>query len=177
MAMRQHRDAVGQGQRLGLIMRDVDGRLAEPALQAAELVAHLDPQLQVQVGERLVEHQDLWFEHQRAGDRNPLLLPARELRRETLAQPGKLDELKGAVDPFPHLRLGDAPQPQAESDVVEHAEMREQRIILEHEPDIAAVRRPVVEAFAAQPDRAFAQALEAGDAAQGRRLAAAARSQ
>ena len=55
--------------------------------------------------------------------------------------------------------------------------MREQRIILEDEADIAAVRRPVVEALAAQPDRAFAKALEAGDAAQGGGLAAAARPQ
>src|ERR1700730_16530502 len=52
--------------------------------------------------------------------------------------------------------------------------MREQRVILEDEADIAAVRRLVVEALAAQPDRAFAEALEASDAAQGRGLAAAA---
>src|ERR1700680_4308829 len=51
--------------------------------------------------------------------------------------------------------------------------MREQRIVLEDEPDIAAVRRPVVEALAAQPDRALAEALKAGDAAQGRLAAAA----
>ena len=106
-------------------MRDIDCGFAEPALQALELVAHLYAQFQVEIGERLVEHQDLRFEDQRAGDRDALLLPAGELRRKPLAQPGELDELQGARDPFPHLRFGDAPQPQAESDVVEHAEMRE----------------------------------------------------
>src|SRR5204863_9931299 len=71
--------------------------------------------------------------------------------------------------------LGHATQPQTERNVVEHGQMREECVILEHEPDIAAVRRLVVEALTTHPDRTATQRLEPGDTAQGRRLAAAAR--
>ena len=71
--------------------------------------------------------------------------------------------------------LGHPAQPQSESNIVENRQMREQRVILEHEADIAAMRRFVVEALPTHPDRAATQRLKTGDTAQGRRLAAAAR--
>src|SRR5215472_13456666 len=52
--------------------------------------------------------------------------------------------------------------------------MRKQRVILEYEADVPAVRRLLVKPLAMQDDRPFGERLEAGDAAQCRRLAAAA---
>ena len=89
-AVRQDGDAVRQGQSLGLVVRDIDRGLAEPALQIAQLLAHLDPQLEVEVGQRLVEHQDPRLEHQRAGDRHALLLAARKAAPES-APPSRRD--------------------------------------------------------------------------------------
>jgi hypothetical protein len=49
-SIRQDGNAVRQGQSLSLVVRDIDGGLAESALQTAQLLAHLDPQLEVEVG-------------------------------------------------------------------------------------------------------------------------------
>ncbi len=79
------RDEVGGGHRLGLVVRDVDGRVAVFVVQAAHLEAHLLAQVGVEVGERLVEQQRLGFDDQRARERHALLLPAGELARIALA--------------------------------------------------------------------------------------------
>src|SRR5207245_1755115 len=73
--------------------------------------------------------------------------------------------------------LGDPSQPKPKGDVVEHRQMRKKSIVLEHQPDIAAMRRLILEALPAQPDRAFAERLEASDATKRRGLAAATRAQ
>ena len=53
-----HRDLVGERQRLGLIVGDIDEGDAGAALQFLELGAHALAQLGVEIGERLVEQQD-----------------------------------------------------------------------------------------------------------------------
>src|SRR5579884_4232274 len=79
MASRHHCDAVRDGQRLLLVMRDVDGRHLELLLDAANLVAQGDAHLGVQRGERLVEQQHFGFHRQRARQGDTLLLAARKL--------------------------------------------------------------------------------------------------
>ncbi len=69
-------EPVGHGQRLLLVVRDHDGGEAELALQLADLDADVLPQLGVEVGERLVEQQDVGPDRQRAGERHALLLSA-----------------------------------------------------------------------------------------------------
>jgi hypothetical protein len=83
-------------------------------------------------------------------------LPPRQLYRKSRRHPGEIDKLQHAADPVGDLRFAEPAQAQPECDIVEHREMRKQRVILEHEPDIAAVRRLVVEPLAAEPDQAFA---------------------
>ena len=77
-----HRDAIAHAQRFGLIVRDVDHRDSEPPLQRAQLQAHLLAQTRVEVRERLVEQEQARPAHQRARERQTLLLAARELRRQ-----------------------------------------------------------------------------------------------
>src|SRR5262249_24345839 len=55
----------------------------------------------------------------------------------------------------------------------EYRQMRKERVVLEDETDVAAVRRLVVKPLAMQADRSLGERLEAGDAAQCRRFAAA----
>ena len=82
----EHRDLVGQRQRLGLVVGDVDGGDAEPLLQALELDPHLLAQLGVEIGQRLVEQQDLRLAHQAAREGEPLLLAAGKLRGGPLSR-------------------------------------------------------------------------------------------
>src|SRR3546814_16819359 len=61
-----------------LIVGDVDRREAELLLQLADVLAHTPAQLGVEIGERLVAQQNRRLQHQRAGDRDALLLAAGE---------------------------------------------------------------------------------------------------
>ena len=85
------------------------------------------------------------------------------------------------LHPRQHLRglgaalgLTDAAHLEIEGDVVEHAQMREQRIALEHHRRAALDRRHADDHLAADPDLARGRRFVAGDHAQDRRLAAAA---
>ncbi len=75
-------DLVGQRQRLGLVVGDIDEGDAGAALQLLQLDPHALAQLGVEIGERLVEQQDLRLDHEAAGERDALLLAAGKLARE-----------------------------------------------------------------------------------------------
>ena len=61
-------------------MGDVDERDADLALDAHQLELHLLAELEVERAERLVEQQHRGLVHERPGERDALLLAARELR-------------------------------------------------------------------------------------------------
>ena len=95
-AVAHRRDPVAHRHRLDLVVRDVDGRRADLALQAADLGSRLRAQLRVEVRERLVHEEDLRLAHERATERDALALPAGERARLALEerldpeQPGRL---------------------------------------------------------------------------------------
>ncbi len=72
-------DVVGNRQRFALVGVDIGDRQIEPLLQLADIVTDAAAQLGVEIRKRLVEQQYLRLEHQRAGDRDALLLTARQL--------------------------------------------------------------------------------------------------
>ena len=67
--------------------------------------------------------------------------------------------------------------PKREQDVLQHRHVREQRVGLEDQADVALLRRRVGDVAAADEDAARGRPVEAGDQRQQRRLARAARSQ
>ena len=69
-------DAVGERHRLDLIMRDIDHGGAKLLVQALDLAPHLVAQLGVEVGQRLVEQEDLRVAHDGAADGDALALAA-----------------------------------------------------------------------------------------------------
>ena len=75
-AIVEHGDAVRHGQRLALIMGDIDHRDAEAFVQALDFELHMLAQLLVQGAKRFVHQDQLGIEHQRAGQRDALLLAA-----------------------------------------------------------------------------------------------------
>ena len=77
--------------RLDLVVGDEDGRDAERLDAAARNShAHQVAQLGVEVGQRLVEQQQVRLVHQRAGQRHPLLLAAAQQRRRAIGQMAEL---------------------------------------------------------------------------------------
>ncbi len=96
----------------------------------------------------------------------------------------------GQADPFQPgaglpagVVLGDTPGPQAEGDVLERGEVREEQVVLEddgYRPPFRGdedVGRRVVEALAVEVDAARVDGQEAGEATERRALAGAVRSQ
>ena len=86
LALAHDGDAVAHRHRLDLVVRDVDRRHAEVALEAGDLGAHLHAQLRVEVRERLVHQERRRLAHDRAAHRDPLALAARERARLALQE-------------------------------------------------------------------------------------------
>ena len=70
---------VGHRERLFLVVRHVDERDADLAVNSLQLELHLLPELDVESPERLVEEQDRRLVDQGAGERHALLLAAGKL--------------------------------------------------------------------------------------------------
>ena len=79
-------DARGERHRLHLVVRDVDGGLVEPLVEFLDLRPHLDAELGVEVGERLVEEEQHRIAHQRAAHGDALPLAAGKLARLAVAE-------------------------------------------------------------------------------------------
>ena len=163
--------------RLDLVVGDVDGRHAEPLVQPRQLAAHRDAQLGVEVRERLVHEERLRLAHHRAAHRDALPLAAREQGRPAVEQ-----RLRARASPRPRrTRLarsgfGHAAQLEPEAEVLVHAHVRVERVVLEHHRDVA-VARPQLRSRPRSPIRMRPSVTSSrpGDHPQQRRLAAARR--
>ena len=123
--------------------------------------------MRVERGQRLVEEQDGGVAGERPRERHPLALAAGELVRPRLPQVGD------AEPPEQVVHAGAA----AVRDVLLHGHVREERVLLEHEPDGALLGREVDLPFGVEPhrpperDAAPFRVCKPGDAAQHGRLA------
>ena len=75
-ALAQHSNAIGQRERLGLIVRDEDCRSAEFLLKTLQLQAHFIAQERVEIAQRLIEKKKAWARYQGARESHALLLAA-----------------------------------------------------------------------------------------------------
>ena len=107
-------------------------------------MAHLDAELGVEIRQRFVEQQHARADDDRAGERDALLLAAGELAGELLLVSGETDLRQHVADALPDLGGGEIAHAQPVRDILEDRQMREQRIVLEHEADVALVRRLAV---------------------------------
>ena len=152
-------------------MRHVHEGDADLGLDALELDLHLAAQLEVERTERLVEQEHVGLVDEGAGDGHALLLAAGQLSRLAPRHRGELHQLEHVLDLL--LDVLDATAAQAERDVLEDVEVREERVVLEDRVDGPLVRAQLRDVLVADEDRAGGGVLEAGHHAQRRRLAAA----
>ena len=170
-----HADAIGQRERLLLVVCDEDGGDLQFALDFADGAAQALADLRVQCAERLVHQQDFRPVRERSRHGDTLLLAARKLRRETVVHALQGHELEQFLASRASLARLDAPDPQRELDVVADRHVTEQRVVLEDEPDLALARVKVRDVLAVQGDAAVVDVGQPGDGPQQRALAAAAR--
>ena len=146
----QDADAARHRHGLDLVVRDVHDRRAEVRLDVLELHTQVGAQLGVQGRKRLVHQIHGGTAHQRPSDRHALHLSTGQPGGGTgelvvdAHQPG--DFLHALLD----LGLGKPARGRAQrkSEIVEDRQMRVQRVLLEHEGDVAR-RRGLVRGIAA----------------------------
>ena len=102
------RDPVAHRERLLLVVGHVDERDPDLGLDALELDLELAAELEVERAQRLVEEQDVGPVHERPGERDPLLLAARQLVRLALLVALEVDELERLADAARDLVLATA---------------------------------------------------------------------
>ena len=134
-------------------------------------------QLGVERGQRLVHQVDGRLAHQRPADRHALHLAARQPGRAVVELVVDAHQLRHLLDAPADLGLRHLSRRRAqrEGQVLEHRQMRIERILLEHEGDVAGSRRQARGVAAGDVDRALLRLFQAGDQPQRRRLAGAGR--
>src|SRR5271167_4368246 len=170
---------VGDGAREAHLVGDADHR--HPFLGELDHdVEHFLDHLRIECRGRLVEQHDLGLHAQRAGDRDALLLPARELTRIFVGLLGDAHPLE--IEP--RRLLGLLPRrfahpDRGEGQVLQHGQVREQVELLEHHADLAADRLDVLDVRSqldpGDDDLALLMLFQPVDAADHRRFARARR--
>ena len=135
--------------------------------QIGHLRAHLNPQLHIQVAQRLVQQHDGRLGHQRPGDGHTLLLSSGKLRRIAAQKPVQMEQSRNLVHPSSALLFVHLLDFQAVGDIVLHLHMRPQGKILKHHIDASFFRRQVVmgAGYLLAPDahHAFIQRQDSGN--------------
>ena len=170
-------DTVRHAERLFLVVRDQDRADPDLALDLADRAAQVLADASIQRAERFVEEEYARFVRERASDSNALLLAAGQLRRQPLFEAFQRHEPQQLIAAALARGRRHAARTQGELDVVRHRHVPEQRVVLEHETDLAQPRIEAGHVLAVQDDSAAIHRRQARDCAQERALAAAGRSQ
>ncbi len=154
-----------------MVVGDVERADAVLAHHAADEIAQFFAQPGVEVGQWLVAQQQPRPHRERAGQRHALLLPAGEGVRMAVGQIGQAHIGQHGAGLLARLVAAQAVQRQG--DVVERAQVRPQRIVLEHHAELALLWRQKgaargVDHGGAQAHAAAIEPLKSGHQAQQR---------
>src|SRR5262249_45308021 len=120
----------------------------------------------------LVEQHEPRLQNQRAGNRKAVLVAAGQLAGIAILVPRQAHETEHLLHALLDLGGRTSLQRQTECHVVEHRQMRKQRIVLEDHAEAALLGQDVIDALIVVPDLAFGRRNEASDDSERRRLAA-----
>ena len=172
-----HSDAVADGQCVGPVVGDQQGRRGRQAQDVRDLGAQPTAQIGVEAGERLVEQHEARPWGEGTGERDPLALAAGQLVGVAVAVVGHADDVQPLRTAPGPIGARDAAQP--ERDVAGHRQVGEQGMLLKDETCVAELRvdpaDAVVDDGVADADRAGVDVGQSGDESQQRRLPASAR--
>ena len=149
-AVPHHDHAVAHRHRLGLVVRDVDRRDSQVALEPRDLGTHLHPQLRVEVGERLVHEKRLGVADDRPTHRHALPLAAGERARLLVQRVFETEDAGRLAHPSLDLVLRETAHLQRKAHVPRRVHVRVERVVLEHHGDVAVLRRQVVDHLAVE---------------------------
>ena len=168
-------DRVGHGHGLLLVMRHMQECQTDFALDGFEFELHLTTKLEVECAQWLVEQKERWTVDDRSREGNSLLLSPGELLRFAGGEMIEFYEAQCLVSLSDGVRY--LPAPQTEGDVLQNSHVGKQRVALEDRVDGALERLHRRHVFTADEDASRRGLFEPSDKPQGRRLAAARRSE
>ncbi len=151
VAVLEYRHPVAHGHRFDLIVGHVDRGDTEVTLDTGDLGTHLDPQLGVEVRQRLVHQERRGLAHDGTPHRDTLALATRQLTGLAIEIGGELEDVGRLADPLVDLVLRDLRQLEREADVVVDAHVRVQRIVLEHHRDVSVLGLDIVDHTVTDP--------------------------
>ncbi len=176
-------EAVGHDHRLERVVGDDEHRPLELGQVSAQGGPHVEAGTRVEGGQGLVQEQDAGVRGQGAGQGDPLRLTSRELAGTAVGQLGQAEPLDPVLSGLASSRSTRSPGAWREGDIVAYGQVREEAVVLEHDPDRTVLRRHpgvrlgVVEDHVTELDRPGGQRLQPGDDAQEGRLARSVRAQ
>ena len=109
-AVDEDTDPVGERGRVVEVVRHEHRRQRELLEQLSQLRAHVRPRVRVESGERLVEQQDPGVARERARERDPLPLAARDRRRPGVGEVADAEALEQLACPRPCRRTRRSPR-------------------------------------------------------------------
>ncbi len=174
-ALAHHHQAIGHRVGLLLVVGDVDRGRARRRQHPSQVHGEAIAQGAVERAERLVEHEQPRGGGERAGQRHPLGLAAREGVDGSVLEAGQAHQVEHLGHPGSPGPRGVAAHPGAERHVLPDRPVREQRVVLEHQTEAPLVGGTTGEVAAVPGHPTGHRRLEPGQHAQQGALAAAAR--
>ena len=156
-----HANAIAEREGLGLVVRDVDRGRPELVEDAAEIVEKPIAEPAIERSERLVQQEDARLGSERAGECDTLLLATRQRSDRAALESGEPDELQEPAGLRGDLLRRVSSHPETERDVPEDVAVREERVILEDEPDASSMWRHACEIRPVEQDSSCVRWLEA----------------
>jgi hypothetical protein len=152
-AAAHHRHPVSHRHRLDLVVGDVQRGDPQVLLQAEDLRPGLHPQLGVEVGQRFVHQEGGRFPHDRPAHGDPLALATGQGAGPARQQFLDAEQAGSPLDAAADLGLVDLAQLQPEADVLGHAEVRVEGVVLEHHGQVTVAGVHVVDCPLPDADR------------------------
>ncbi len=156
-------------------MKHTEDRDARRARQAADGFPDFEARSRVKIAQRLVEQEEGRPQGERPGQGHALLLAAGEFLRTAVGPGVGADQAERFEGARLDLRCDQLVRVEGEGRVLEHAEMREERVVLGHEAEPAGGRRREGDVAVIQEHRAALRFLLPGEQLEERGLAAARR--
>ena len=158
-------------------MCDVDRGDSESVLDFLDDGPHLDPELCIEVRQRLVHEKNFRLDGQSSCQGDSLLLSSGELLRQAVGIFGNLHQCHEGFCLFLYLVFRKLPVLESESYVLSYCEVRENGIVLEHHADVSLGGLEVVDETVPEIELTAFDRVESGNHPEQSRLSASGRSE
>ncbi|MNC25843.1 hypothetical protein D3C75_739510 [compost metagenome] len=126
-------------------MSYVDDRRAKTFVKLAQLYPHLNPQLGIQIGQRLIEQEHLRIPHNRPAYGYALALASGQLARLALQHVFEAENGCGFLNLLLNVILRLLQVLKAKAQILADRHMRVQRVVLKHHRNIAVLRMQIID--------------------------------